>query len=142
MSHSEFKTIQRVGWSDTDASGVVYHPNYAKYMEISRTEWLRRFHIGQTGLERLGIYFVARELNMKFKRPGRMDDILTIGCILTSAAGQMLGGRHIIRKDEQVLVIADWKLVCVSTKDFRPTLIPREIAHIFENELEKDLTLT
>ena len=31
----------RVYYEDTDFSGVVYHSNYLKYMERSRTEWLR-----------------------------------------------------------------------------------------------------
>ena len=35
----------RVYYEDTDFSGVVYHSNYLKYMERSRTEWLRHLEV-------------------------------------------------------------------------------------------------
>ena len=35
----------RVRYSETDQMGVVHHGNYALYLEMGRTEWLREFGI-------------------------------------------------------------------------------------------------
>jgi acyl-CoA thioester hydrolase len=37
----------RIYFEDTDSGGVVYHANYLKFMERSRTEWLRSMGIDQ-----------------------------------------------------------------------------------------------
>ena len=39
------KNNVRVYYEDTDAGGVVYHANYLKYAERSRTEMLRKYKI-------------------------------------------------------------------------------------------------
>lgn len=38
-NHFEFNI--RVYIEDTDAGGIVYHANHIRYMERTRTEWLR-----------------------------------------------------------------------------------------------------
>ena len=42
MPHRKFFSYPfRVYIEDTDAGGIVYHANHIKYMERTRTEWLR-----------------------------------------------------------------------------------------------------
>lgn len=33
----------RVRYAETDQMGVVYHGNYAQYLEMGRVEWLRNW---------------------------------------------------------------------------------------------------
>ena len=37
----EFSWPVRVYWEDTDGGGIVYYANYLRFLERSRTEWLR-----------------------------------------------------------------------------------------------------
>ena len=55
----------RVYYEDTDAGGIVYHANYLRFFERSRTEWLREMGFDQSQLvEQLGIQFVVSKLTI------------------------------------------------------------------------------
>lgn len=68
-----------VYFEDTDFSGLVYHANYLRYMERARSDMLACAGIGQRaafeGGE--GVYAVS-ELSIKYLRPARFDDDLTV----------------------------------------------------------------
>ncbi len=68
-----------VYFEDTDFSGMVYHANYLRYMERARSDMLACLGIGQReAFERgEGVYAVA-EFTIKYHRPARFDDDLTV----------------------------------------------------------------
>ena len=69
----------RVYWEDTDAGGIVFYANYLKYMERARTEWLRTMGIEQRRLrDESGGIFVVSETQLKYHRPGQLDDQLLV----------------------------------------------------------------
>ncbi len=59
----------RVYYEDTDFSGVVYHSNYLKYMERSRTEWLRHLEVFHTDLAQDDSAFAIHRMTLKFGPP-------------------------------------------------------------------------
>ncbi|MFP3710910.1 YbgC/FadM family acyl-CoA thioesterase, partial [Paraburkholderia sp. SIMBA_009] len=75
---AESRLQVRVYYEDTDAGGVVFYANYLKFLERARTEWLRDLGVNQSGLaaseQRL---FVVRSLDMSYRKPARLDDLLT-----------------------------------------------------------------
>lgn len=77
----------RVYYEDTDFSGVVYHSNYLKFMERSRTEWLRLLKIYHTDLAEDGSAFAIHRMTLKFGPPARIDDLLIIRTVLQKLAG-------------------------------------------------------
>ncbi len=74
----EFKTQVRVRYADADPMNVVYYGNYAQYFEVGRVESLRALGISYKLIEDLGIMLPVVELNVKYLRPARYDDLLTI----------------------------------------------------------------
>lgn len=68
----------RVRYVDTDAMGVVYNGNYARYFEIGRTELLRSIGIPYVELEQQGVLLPVLELHVEFRQPARYDDVLSI----------------------------------------------------------------
>lgn len=69
----------RVYYEDTDHGGVVYHANYAAYMERGRTEMLRARNIKQSQLiEEQQVIFAVRDLSLNFLKPARFDDLLVV----------------------------------------------------------------
>ena len=85
----------RVYYEDTDFSGVVYHSNYLKYMERSRTEWLRRLQIFHTDLEREKSAFAIHRMALQFGPPARIDDLLVVRTILR----KLTGARSFLRQE-------------------------------------------
>lgn len=90
----------RVYYEDTDSGGVVYHSNYLKYMERARTEWLRHLGFEQADLndklnndslntdslnnDTLNALFVVHSMQIQFKNPAKLNDLLTISSELTT----------------------------------------------------------
>jgi acyl-CoA thioester hydrolase len=74
----EFKTQIRVRYADADPMNVVYYGNYAQYFEVGRVESLRALGISYKLIEDLGFMLPVVELNVKYLRPARYDDLLTI----------------------------------------------------------------
>jgi acyl-CoA thioester hydrolase len=69
----------RVYWEDTDAGGIVFYANYLKFFERARTEWLRSLNIGQQQLrETEGGMFVVTDTQVRYLRPARLDDLLSV----------------------------------------------------------------
>lgn len=68
----------RVNYYDTDQMGVVWHGNYLKYFEDAREEMLRNRGLPYSELEREGIIMPAIEASMRYLKPARYDDVLSV----------------------------------------------------------------
>ncbi|MDQ6902899.1 MAG: acyl-CoA thioesterase [Bacteroidota bacterium] len=73
-----YKTNIRVHYALTDQMGVVYHGHYAQFYEIGRTESLRSLGLTYKSIEELGVIMPVVEINTKFYRPAKYDDLITI----------------------------------------------------------------
>lgn len=70
---------KRVRYGETDQMGYLYYGNYAAYYEIGRVEMLRSLGLTYKSMEEdLGILMPVMSLDMRFVRPGRYDELLTI----------------------------------------------------------------
>ena len=74
-NHFEFNI--RVYIEDTDLGGIVYHANHIRYMERTRTEWLRAAGVSQYW-QQAEYNFVVHKNNVKYMRPILMDDLITV----------------------------------------------------------------
>jgi acyl-CoA thioester hydrolase len=74
-----FSIRVRVYYEDTDAQGIVYHATYLRWMERARTEWLRALgeRHGEMA-ERTGTQYVVSEIDIRYRRPARLDDLLDV----------------------------------------------------------------
>lgn len=121
----EFNWTVRVYYEDTDAAGVVYHSNYLKFMERARTEWLRALDYSQDALrENDDLVFVVRNINLKFHRPARLDDLLDVHTRAKKLGGaSLLFEQQVLLKD-QLLCHADVDIACLSASTMKPQRIP------------------
>ena len=81
----------RVYYEDTDAGGVVYYANYLKYLERCRTEWLRSVGVEQSMLLREhGLGFMVRRVEVDYRRPAILDDIIEVSLKVDKLGGASL----------------------------------------------------
>jgi acyl-CoA thioester hydrolase len=119
----------RVYYEDTDFSGVVYHASYLRFMERGRTELLRARGMSQgTSLsaepgDRFG--FAVRAMTIDFRRPARMDDLLTIETQVVEIGGASMELAQRVTRGDDLLVEATVRIACVV--DGRPCRIPAAI---------------
>jgi acyl-CoA thioester hydrolase len=129
MSQPPFCWPVRVYWEDTDAGGVVYHAGYVCFFERARTEWLRAKGIAQSRLaSEHGVVFVVYGMQLRFLKPARLDDLLTVSVVPGHVRRASLVIEQSIRDGDGLeLCRATVEVACVRAEDFRPCPIPEDL---------------
>jgi acyl-CoA thioester hydrolase len=71
----KYAAYTRVGFSDTDAQGIVYYGRYLPYFDLARVEYHR--HLGLMRVE-AGSEFVMRASSVEYLAPARFDDLIEV----------------------------------------------------------------
>jgi acyl-CoA thioester hydrolase len=71
----KYAAYTRVGFSDTDAQGIVYYGRYLPYFDLARVEYHR--HLGLMRVQR-GREFVMRASSVEYLAPARFDDLIEV----------------------------------------------------------------
>ena len=128
------KLSVRVYYEDTDFSGFVYHASYLRFMERGRTEMLRELGLLQRDLalsEPAGaLFFVVRAMEIDFRRPAHMDDLLSIETSLDAIGGASFVLRQEARRGDELLCAARVTVALVSNA--KPHRLPAAIRDKFE----------
>jgi len=127
---SIFTWPARVYWEDTDGGAIVYYANYLRYLERARTEWLRSFGYSQQALAQdPGILFTVVSLQVDYKAPARLDDLLSISCEPQPerhASVNFIQRIHRIVEGmaSQLLLDAKVRVACLDARTLRPRRWP------------------
>lgn len=121
----------RVYYEDTDCGNVVYYANYLKYMERSRTEYLRERGIDLAEYHEKGLLFAVTEANINYKAPARYNDILeVISTVKELTPVTILFSTSIRRASNGLLLVTGDVRVASITPEGKPHRIPKEIVEI------------
>jgi acyl-CoA thioester hydrolase len=127
------RLVQRVYYEDTDFSGLIYHARYLHFLERGRSDYLRCLGCEQGALmeaDEEGLVFVVHRMEIDFKQPARMDDIITITTATEKAGGAKMVLNQQIRRGETLLTVAK-VVIAVINKHGRPRRLPETIAEKF-----------
>jgi acyl-CoA thioester hydrolase len=127
------RLVQRVYYEDTDFSGLVYHARYLHFLERGRTDYLRCLGCEQSALlaaDEEGLVFVVHRMEIDFKQPAKMDDILTITTVTEKAGGAKMVLNQEIRRNEALLIVAK-VVIAVINRHGRPRRLPEAVAAKF-----------
>lgn len=73
----------RVRYGETDKMGYLYYGIYAQYYEVGRAETMRHLGFSYAKLENeYKIMMPVKSMKMRFVRPARYDELVTIRTIL------------------------------------------------------------
>jgi acyl-CoA thioester hydrolase len=104
----------RVRYSETDAMGYLHHSKYAVFFEEGRTELFRAQGGNYRRMEELGLFFVVSRLDIRFRKPARYDDVLTVVTTLEKTGAVKLEHRYELKRGDEVLAEATSTLACVN----------------------------
>jgi acyl-CoA thioester hydrolase len=123
----------RVYYEDTDLGGVVYHANYLKFMERARTEFLRSLGFEQDVLRNHhSVQFVVVDAALKFRRPARFNDELTVSAAVKKRSAASLTFHQEVRgPDGAELCTGEIRVACIDADTFKPRPLPGEILREF-----------
>ena len=136
---SVFRWPVRVYWEDTDGGGIVYYANYLRFLERSRTEWLRSLGFSQQQMAwEPGVLFMVVNLSVDYRRPARLDDELFVTCEpRADGAVCMRFAQRIERGAERApLVSAEVRVACVDARTLRPMKLPDPLRLVLNSPSE------
>lgn len=115
----------RVYYEDTDAGGVVFYANYLKFLERARTEWLRELGVQQSTLaSEEGRMFVVHSLDMSYRKPARLDDVITIRSRIARLGRASIDFEQRAERDGELLAHGNIQICCVDAVHLRPVALP------------------
>ena len=123
----------RVYWEDTDAGGIVFYANYLKFFERARTEWLRALgHSQQEMVDTTGCMFVVQETTVRYVKPARLDDVLTITVDVRERGRASLRIAQQAWCGDRLLAEGEIRIGCVERATMKPHRIPGPIFEAIE----------
>jgi acyl-CoA thioester hydrolase len=121
-SHNSYVKVR---YAETDQMGVVYHGNYAQYLEIARIDWLSALGISYKKMEEEGVMLPVYELNLRFKRSAKFDDELRIETTLKEKPGvRIIFSYQIFNQNEELLTEAETTLIFMDIEKNKPMKCP------------------
>jgi acyl-CoA thioester hydrolase len=110
----------RVRFGECDPQGVVFNANYLAYFDIGMTE-LFRAAFGTLGgyqalVERSGLEFVVAEAGLRYHRPARFDEELTLEIAITQLGTTSMTTSYRILREGELLVDGTLRHVLVDPK--------------------------
>ena len=113
----------RVRYAETDRMGLLHHANYLIYLEQARTDLLREMGHSYRDLEDAGYLLVLTRVEVRYKRPARFDEVLTIRTTVARTTTVRIDHRYEVLRDGELLAEAESTLACVD-RDGRPQALP------------------
>ena len=132
------ETKIRVRYAETDQMGYVYYGNYATYYEVGRTNALRDLGTTYNTLEKAGVMMPVMTMNVKYIKPAKYDDLLTIKTIVKEVPRMRMNFIYEIYNEAgDLLNIGETTLAFISKERMRPVACPDWLSEIFEEAFRK-----
>lgn len=110
------ETQIRVRYAETDAMGYLHHSNYLTYFEIGRTELFRAGGGSYRAVEEGGLFLVVVKIDVRFKRPARYDDLLTLKTEITRITPARIEHAYELFREDELLTTGTSTLACVNAE--------------------------
>ena len=118
----------RVNYSETDQMGLVYHANYVVWLDMARTEHLRGTGVTYKEMEEQGVYLAVTELQVRYRRAARYDDLVRIRCWVREVASRMVTFGYAIERAATVELLATARTSLMALdRGHTPTRIPEHV---------------
>ena len=129
-----FKLPIRVYYEDTDAGGIVYHASYLRFGERGRTEMLRGAGFEHARLlKEEGLAFAVVALNIEYKAPAQIDDLLMLHSRVTRMGGASIDIEQIFYRDDKIICEIKVVIVCID-QSMKAVRLPDKLRQLFKSE--------
>jgi acyl-CoA thioester hydrolase len=108
----------RVNYSETDQMGFVYHANYFVWLDMARTEHLRRTGVTYKAMEEQGVFLAVTEAQIRYRQPARYDDLVRIRCWVRELASRRVIFGYAVERaaTDELLATAETALIALNRR--------------------------
>lgn len=129
------RLVARVYFADTDFTGVVYHARYLEFLERGRSDFLRLAGVHHTeladGKHGEVLAWVVRRMEIDFRQPARVDDIVTVETRTEAISGARIYMAQRLLRGDDVLVEAKVEAAIIGASG-KPRRFPKEWIEAFK----------
>jgi acyl-CoA thioester hydrolase len=128
------ETYIRVRYAETDQMNVVYYGNYAQYFEVARAESIRNLGFTYKEMEELGVIMPVVEMQTKFLRPARYDDLLNIKTFLKELPvdHRIVFEHEVYNQQKKLLTLGKVILYFVKIGSYEKTQMPEALRAVLQ----------
>jgi acyl-CoA thioester hydrolase len=121
-----------VYYEDTDASGRVYHANYLKFLERSRTDLIYQTnYTHEELLKKFDLIFVVKECSISFKKPAFFEDLIKVTSEIDQLSRVKIKFNQKIYRETNLLVQASVLVIPVNSSG-KISKLPNELYFFLE----------
>jgi acyl-CoA thioester hydrolase len=126
----KYAAFVRVGFSDTDAQGVVYYGRYMPYFDLARTEYHR--HLGRVSHD--DVDFAMRAATVEYVAGAQFDDLLEVFVRVERIGTTSITYDHAVYRteDDTLMSTATATLVCIALDERRAVPVPADFREQIE----------
>ena len=119
---------------DTDFQGVVYHANYLKYFERSRSEFLSNANISQKNLREKNTAFVIKGIKINYLIAAELgDQIVVQTSVEKKSKARMIFYQNVIHKiTGKEFVNGEVEVCFIDLTTKKPKKFPDDLLLIFD----------
>ena len=119
---------------DTDFQGVVYHANYLKYFERSRSEFLSYANISQNKFREKDLAFVINSININYLKSAELGNQIVVQSNVEKKSNvRMIFYQKIIDKNSgKEFVNGEVEVCFVNLSSKKPKQFPDDLLLIFD----------
>jgi len=106
--------------------GVVYYGNYAQFYEIGRSESIRTLGFTYKDIEATGIFLAVTDMHIRFLRPAKYDDLITVKTTLREMPlhYKIIFHGEIFNEQQELLNTGDVTLYFLDSKTMKRSEMP------------------
>ena len=110
--------------------GFVYHANYLVWLDMARTEHLRRTGVSYKEMEDEGVFLAVTEARIRYRQPARYDDLVRIRCWVRELASRRVTFGYAVERAAtgELLATAETALIALDRRHG----LTRVPAHVME----------
>jgi acyl-CoA thioester hydrolase len=136
---TDFSYDIRVRYSEIDGQKIVFNGNYVNYIDIGITEYYRKIFGDEWVTNPAALHFdpVVAKLTIEYKKPAKLDYILSIFVKVIEIGTSSLKHEIIIKHDDEMVVLANSIQVNCDLESGKAVPIPekvKELINIFEQK--------
>ncbi|MDO4244738.1 MAG: thioesterase family protein [Deinococcus sp.] len=124
------QTRLRVRYAETDAMGVAHHAGYPVWFEVGRTDLMHALGLPYRDLEARGYYLMLSDLQVRYRRAARYDDLLELTTRVSEVRSRTLKFAyelHRIDPEGRELLATGETHHIATDHSYRPARLPEDV---------------
>ena len=119
-----FRYDIRVRYEETDAMGMVYYGNYARYLEVVRAEMIRAEGLSYALMEEQGVLMPVLRMNVTYRGIAVYDDLIQAKAVIQGEIGKTITYKTELSVKDRLINESEVELIFLDRARRRPVTCP------------------